>query len=67
MIFDDVGGKEPIINECFCRGRHSNCNMMYLNQKIFSADRKLEKILIYLFSLNKEVEPQLYIKISLEE
>ena len=40
MIFDDVGGKEPIINEYFCRGRHSNCNMIYLKQNISSADRQ---------------------------
>ena len=38
MIFDDVGAKEPVINEYFCRGRHSNCNMIYLKQNIFSAD-----------------------------
>ena len=49
MIFDDVGGKEPIINECFCRGRHSNCNMIYLNQKIFSADRKKVREIFNLF------------------
>ena len=40
MICDDVGGKEPVINEYFCRGRHSNCNMIYLKQNIFSADRQ---------------------------
>ena len=40
MIFDDVGCKEPDIDEYFCRGRHSNCNMIYLKQNIFSADRQ---------------------------
>ena len=40
MIFDDFGGKEPVINEFFCRGRHSNCNMTYLKQNIFSTDRQ---------------------------
>ena len=40
MIFDDVRAKEPIINEYFCRGRHNNCNMMYLNQNLFSLDRQ---------------------------
>ena len=39
MIFDDVGGKEPVINEYFCRCRNSNCNMIYLKQNIFSTDR----------------------------
>ena len=39
-IFDDVGGKEPVINEYICRGRHSNYNMMYLEQNTFSADRQ---------------------------
>ena len=40
MIFDDVRAKEPVINEYFCRGRHNNCNMLYLNQKLFSLDRQ---------------------------
>ena len=37
MIFDDVRAKEPVINENFCRGRHNNCNMIYLNQNLFSG------------------------------
>ena len=40
MIFDDLRAKEPIINEYFCRGRHNNCNMIYLNQNLFSLDRQ---------------------------
>ena len=40
MIFDDVRAKEPIINEYFCRGRHNNCIMIYLNQNLFSLDRQ---------------------------
>ena len=40
MIFDDVRAKEPVINEYFCRGRHNNCNMIYLNQNLFSLDRQ---------------------------
>ena len=40
MIFDDGGEKEPVIFEYFCGGRHSNCNMIYLKQSIFSADRQ---------------------------
>ena len=40
MIFDDVRAKEPVINELFCRGRHNNCNMIYLNQNLFSLDRQ---------------------------
>ena len=39
-IFDDVRAKEPVINEYFCRGRHNNCNMIYLNQNLFSLDRQ---------------------------
>ena len=35
IIFDDVGGKEPVIN-----GRHSNCNMINLKQNKFTADRQ---------------------------
>ena len=40
MIFDDVRAKEPVFNEYFCRGRHNNCNMIYLNQNLFSLDRQ---------------------------
>ena len=40
MIFDDVRAKEPVINEYFCRGRHKNCNMIDLNQNLFSLDRQ---------------------------
>ena len=40
MIFDDVRAKEPVINEYFCRGRHNNCNLIYLNQNQFSLDRQ---------------------------
>ena len=40
MIFDDVRAKVPVINEYFCRGRHNNCNMIYLNQNLFSLDRQ---------------------------
>ena len=40
MIFDDVGGKEPVVNEYFNRSRHNNCNMIYRKQYIFSADRQ---------------------------
>ena len=40
MTFDDVRAKEPVINEYFCRGRHNNCNMIYLNQNLFTIDRQ---------------------------
>ena len=40
MIFDDVRAKERVINEYICRGRHNNCNMIYLNQNLFSLDRQ---------------------------
>ena len=39
MIFDDVRAKERVINEYLCRGRHNNCNMIYLNQNLFTKDR----------------------------
>ena len=39
-MFDDVGGREPVFNEFFCRGRHCNCNMIYLKQNKFSSDRQ---------------------------
>ena len=40
MIFDDVRAKETVINEYFCRGRHNNFIMMYLNQNLFTIDRQ---------------------------
>ena len=40
MIFDDVEPKEPIIKEYFCRGGHNNCILIYLNQNLFSLDRR---------------------------
>ena len=39
-ILDDVRAKEPVINEFFCRVRHNNCNMIYLNQNLFTIDRQ---------------------------
>ena len=40
MVFDDVRAKEPVNNEYFCRVRHNNCNMIYLNQNLFTIDRQ---------------------------
>ena len=40
MIFDDVRAKESVINEYFCRVRHNNCNMIYLNQNLFTIERQ---------------------------
>ena len=40
MIFDNVRAKEPVINEYFCRGRHNDCNMIYLDQNLFTIDRQ---------------------------
>ena len=67
MIFDDVRAKEPVINEYFCRGRHNNCNLIYLNQNLFSLDRQSVRENCNLFILfEQEVKSSyLYIKISL--
>ena len=51
MIFDDVRAKEPVINEYFCRGRHNNCNMIYLNRNLFSLDRQSVRENCNLFNL----------------
>ena len=40
MIFDDVRAKKQVIKEYFCRGRHNNCNVIYLNQNLFTKDRQ---------------------------
>ena len=67
MIFDDVIAKEPIINEYFCRASHENCDMIYLKQNIFSADKQnVRENCNFLFSLNKQAKPSmLYIMITL--
>ena len=51
MIFDDVIAKEPVINAYFCRASHENCDMIYLKQNIFSADRQnvREKCNLFIF------------------
>ena len=51
MIFDDVRAKEPVINEYFGRGRHNNCNMIYLNQNLFSLDSQSVREICKLFIL----------------
>ena len=43
MIFDDVKAKEPVINEYFWRCRHNKCDMVHLNQNIFSLDRQITR------------------------
>ena len=40
MILDEARAKEPVINEYFCTGRHKKCNMIYLNQNLFTIDRQ---------------------------
>ena len=42
MIFDDVKniGKNQLLKKSFCRGRHNDCNMIYLDQNLFSLDRR---------------------------
>ena len=55
VIFDDVDPREQIIKEYFCRCRHSNCNMISLNQNLFSLDRQNVRIVLYLFYLSKGV------------
>ena len=63
MIFDDVRAGEPAINEYFCRGRHNNCNMIYLNQNLFSLDRQSVREncnLFILFEQRGEVLTSIY-------
>ena len=55
MIFDDVRAKEPVINEYFCRGRHKNCNMIYLNQNLFTKDRQNVRENCNLFILFEQI------------
>ena len=51
MIPNDVKAKEPVINEYLCRGRHNKCNMIYLNQNLFSLDRHRAREICNLFIL----------------
>ena len=51
MIIDDVRAKEPVINEDFCRGRHKICNMICLNQNLFTIDRQNVRENCNLFNL----------------
>ena len=52
MIFDDLIAEESIINKYFCRARQENCDMIYLKQNIFSADRQnvRENCNLFIFS-----------------
>ena len=59
MIFDEVRAKEPVIND-FCRGRHNNCNMIYLNQNLFSLDRQSVRENCNLFILFEQRGKVLY-------
>ena len=49
VTFDDVGGKEPVINEDFYRVRHGNCDMIYPKLNIFLADRQIVRANCNLF------------------
>ena len=40
VMFDDVRANESFIDEYFCKIRHNNRNMIYLNQSQFSLDRQ---------------------------
>ena len=63
MIFNAVRAKEPVINEYFCRGRHNNCNMIYLNQNLFTIDRQSVRencILFILFEQRGKVLISIY-------
>ena len=54
MISDDVKAKEPVFNENFCRGRPNNCNMIYLNQNLFTIDKQSVRENCNLFILFEE-------------
>ena len=60
MIFDDVEPKEPIIEGYFCRGRHINCNMIYLNQNLLSLDIRGVRENCHLFILLEQREKVLH-------
>ena len=51
MKFDNIKATEPVINEYICRGRHNNCNMIYLNRNLFPSDSHRVREICYLFIL----------------
>ena len=51
MTFDDVGAKETIFNEFYCRTKHRNCSMIYFNQNLFALDRQSVEEICNLFIL----------------
>ena len=55
MIFDDVKVKELVINEYFCRGRHNSCNLIQLNQNLFSLGRHSVREKCNLFFLFEQI------------
>ena len=56
MIFDYVRAEEPVINEYFCRGRHSYCKMIYLSRNLFSLNRQsVSRFAICKYRLTKGV------------
>ena len=63
LIFDKFIAKEPIINGHFCRARDENCDMIYLKQNIFSANRQnfRENCNPKIFVLKKRAKPYCYI------
>ena len=54
MIFHDIIAEESIINENFCRARNENCDMIYINQNIFSPDRQKVRENCNLFNFFEE-------------
>ena len=63
IIFEDVRAKEPVINEYFCRDRHNNRNMIYVNQDLFSLDRQSVREncnIIILFEQRSKVLASIY-------
>ena len=64
MIFPDIIAKEPIVNEYFCRARHENCDLIYLKQNIFSADRQIVRencnFFIFLKQTGKAITAMFY-------
>ena len=41
MIFEDGTAKESVIYEYFCGGGHNNCDIVFLNQNLFSFENKM--------------------------
>jgi hypothetical protein len=64
IVFDDciTQSNQKIIGSYFNKGRHNNCNSIYLSQSYFDLDRmiRLNTNILVLFKLNQRNKSDVY-------